>query len=41
MKYIAGHDENGHSDITSGLVLGIRAIDDNPVNFQMPIQYIR
>ena len=41
LKYIAGHDENGHSDITSGLVLGIRAIDDNPVNFQMPIQYIR
>lgn len=41
VKYIAGHDENGHSDITSGLVLGIRAIDDNPVNFQMPIQYIR
>lgn len=41
VKYIAGHDENGHSDITSGLVLGIRAIDDNPANFQMPIQYIR
>ena len=41
VKYIAGHNENGHSDITSGLVLGIRAIDDNPANFQMPIQYIR
>ena len=41
VKYIAGHNENGHSDITSGLVLGIRAIDDNPSNFQMPIQYIR
>ena len=41
VKYIAGHDENGHSDITSGLVLGIRAIDDHPANFQMPIQYIR
>lgn len=41
VKYIAGHNENGHSDITSGLVLGIRAIDDHPVNFQMPIQYIR
>ena len=41
VKYIAGHNENGHSDITSGLVLGIRAIDDHPANFQMPIQYIR
>ena len=40
VKYIAGHNENGHSDITSGLVLGIRAIDDHPANFQMPIQYI-
>lgn len=41
VKYIAGHNEDGHSDITSGLVLGIRAIDDHPANFQMPIQYIR
>ena len=41
MKYIAGYNENGHSDITSGVVLGIRAIDDHPANFQMPIQYIR
>lgn len=41
VRYQAGRDQNGHSDATSGLVLGIKAMFDNPSNFQLPVNYIR
>lgn len=34
--YIAGHDKNGHSDVTSALVLCLNAIRNNPINFSKP-----
>ena len=36
VKFNAGRDQNGHSDITSALVLCLNAIRQNPVTFSNP-----
>ena len=41
VKYEAGHNAQGHSDITSAIVLALQAIKDNPVSFAMPVSYNR
>ena len=41
VKYEAGHNSQGHSDITSAIVLALQAIHDNPVSFAMPASYSR
>lgn len=39
VKYIAGHDQNGHSDATSGIVLALQAAFDRPASLASPIPY--
>ena len=41
VKYEAGHNSQGHSDITSAIVLALKAIKDNPISFSMPTTYMR
>lgn len=41
VKYEAGHNSQGHSDITSAIVLALQAIKDRPVSFAMPASYSR
>ena len=41
IRYVAGHDQNGHSDATSAIVLALQAIHDMPSNAKTPIAYIR
>lgn len=41
VRYVAGHDENGHSDATSAIVLALQAIHDMPSNANMPVAYVR
>lgn len=41
VKYEAGHNAYGHSDITSAIILALQAIRDNPVSFSMPATYMR
>jgi hypothetical protein len=36
VKFNAGRDKNGHSDITSALVLCLNAIRQNPISFATP-----
>lgn len=39
VRYIADRNENGHSDITSAIVLGLQAYKTNPPSFTMPMSY--
>ena len=39
VQYMAGHDEHGHSDATSSLVLALEAWRQRPVQMQSPISY--
>lgn len=39
VKFQAGHNENGHSDITSAIVLGLENAKQNPANFVMPMPW--
>lgn len=39
VKFEAGRDANGHSDITSSLVLALQAAHDNPENIRCPISF--
>lgn len=39
VQYIAGHDEHGHSDATSSLVLALEAWRQRPVQMSMPVSY--
>ena len=39
VQYIAGHDEHGHSDATSSLVLALEAWHQRPVQMSMPVSY--
>ena len=41
VKYEAGHNAQGHSDITSAIILALQAIRENPVSFAMPTTYMR
>lgn len=41
VKYEAGHDQNGHSDATSAIVLALQAIHDMPSNAKTPYTYTR
>ena len=41
VKYEAGHNSQGHSDITSAIVLALQAIKDKPVSFATPVSYSR
>lgn len=39
IKYVAGRDENGHSDATSSLVLALQAAKQYPANFATPTSW--
>lgn len=39
VRYVAGHDQNGHSDATSAIVLALQAIHDMPSSMSMPMPY--
>ena len=41
IRYVAGHDQNGHSDATSAIVLALQAIHDMPSNANTPLTYMR
>lgn len=41
VKYEAGRNSQGHSDITSAIILALQAIKDKPVSFTMPATYMR
>ena len=41
ISYSAPHTSDGHSDITSAIVLALQAIHDNPVSFATPVSYSR
>lgn len=41
IRYVAGHDQNGHSDATSAIVLALQAIHDMPTNAKTPFTYMR
>jgi hypothetical protein len=41
VRYEAGRYSEGHSDVVSGIVLGVQAGRDNPVNFCGPQTYVR
>ena len=41
ISYSAPHTSDGHSDITSAIVLALKAIKDNPISFSMPTTYMR
>lgn len=41
VKYEAGHNAQGHSDITSALVLALQSIKDNPASLSYPSSYTR
>ena len=40
IRYVAGHDQNGHSDATSAIVLALQAIHDMPSNAKTPFTYM-
>lgn len=40
VKFVAQHNSQGHSDITSALVLALWAYHDNPASFAMPQTYM-
>lgn len=39
IAYYAPHSKDGHADITSGIVLCLEAVRNNPVSFSLPIPY--
>lgn len=39
VMYEAGRDKNGHSDVTSAIVLAVQACRDNPANMSTPMSY--
>lgn len=39
VMYEAGRDRNGHSDVTSAIVLAVQASRDNPANMSTPVSY--
>ena len=41
VKYEAGHNAQGHSDITSAIVLALQSIKDNPASLSYPSSYAR
>ena len=41
VRYVAGRDQNGHSDATSAIVLALQAIHDMPSSAKTPLAYIR
>ena len=41
VRYVAGHDQNGHSDATSAIVLALQATRDMPSSAKTPLTYIR
>ena len=41
VKYVAGRDQNGHSDAASALFLALWSAHENPTNFAMPQTYAR
>lgn len=41
VKYVAGRDQNGHSDATSSIVLALEAMHQNPVQVDLPNSYQR
>ena len=40
VKFVAQHNSQGHSDITSALVLALWSAHDNPASFAMPQTYM-
>lgn len=36
IKYMAGHDENGHADVASGIVLLLESTRKNPISYSLP-----
>lgn len=41
VQYIAGHNEHGHSDATSSLVLALEACHQHPIQMSSPVSYMR
>ena len=41
VKYVAGHDANGHSDAASAVFLALWAAHENPSSFDLPHTYMR
>lgn len=41
VKYVAGHNENGHSDSASALFLALWAAHEHPTSFALPTTYVR
>lgn len=41
VKFIAGSNDEGHSDFVSSLVLNLMALKDNPINSTLPITFER
>lgn len=41
VKYVAGHDEHGHSDAASALFLALWSAHENPTSFALPQTYVR
>lgn len=39
VRYAAGHDQNGHSDATSAIILALQAIHDMPQSMSVPMPY--
>lgn len=39
VMYEAGRDKNGHSDVTSAIVLAVQASRDNPANMSTPMSF--
>ena len=39
ISYSSPHTQDGHSDITSSIVLAYHSVHDNPVNFALPITH--
>ena len=39
VRYEAGHDQNGHSDATSAIILALQAIHDMPQSMSVPMPY--
>lgn len=40
VRYAAGHDQNGHSDATSAIILALQAIHDMPQSMSVPMPYL-
>ena len=41
VTYEAGHNRNGHSDVTSAIVLAMEGIRQHPASFALPQTYMR